>query len=198
MPLGFATAQEDGTILREPVAPSYSIFPLENVQTTYGGYSGPSPANNPGPSPTSTFASSHRPVADRSSSSSTLLGEENYFSCMLPNLSNLLHFNISSEPNHFVDQTRVPAHQIRLVHMAKMAVRVLKRNSNISSSSFTSSLLAFCGFWSLRASLSLYMSVFGYTAHTHYSIRIRRECSISWLRQSVWRLVSTLQAVLRA
>lgn len=76
MPLGFATAQEDGTILRENAAPSDTSYPLENVKTTYDGVRGPSPTSTHGPS--------HRPVPDRNSSSSILLGEENYFSCMLP------------------------------------------------------------------------------------------------------------------
>lgn len=164
MPLGFATAQEDGTILRENSAAGHSAFPLENVQTTYGGYSGPSPASfpgspptnfpgsppiYPGPSPTSTFASSRRPVADRSSSSSTLLGEENYFACMLPYPLNLLHGGISVEADGFVGQTQVLAHPIRPAHMAKMAkevVRVSRSNSNTSSSSFNSWVLGSCGF----------------------------------------------------
>ena len=76
MPLGFTIAQEDGSISAQKAAPSYSAYPLGNVQPAYDGFTGLSP--------TSTYESSRRPVVDRSSSSSTLLGDENYFSCMLP------------------------------------------------------------------------------------------------------------------
>jgi hypothetical protein len=73
MPLGFATTQNDGTILGTNQPSGYADYPLGDLQTAYDG-----------PSPASTYASSRPPATGRSLSSSTLLGEGDYFSCRLP------------------------------------------------------------------------------------------------------------------